>query len=63
MAGLDDDALGSAAAREDTVDVRVEGMTCQSCVRNIEGHVGARPGVLHIKVGFPPHAERLRLAG
>ncbi|XP_034247401.1 copper-transporting ATPase 1 isoform X2 [Thrips palmi] len=51
MAGQDDDAQGSVA-REDTVDVRVEGMTCQSCVRNIEGHLSSRPGVLHIKVSL-----------
>ncbi|KAE8738139.1 hypothetical protein FOCC_FOCC016381 [Frankliniella occidentalis] len=55
MAGHDDqeDAVdGPSGAREATVDVHVEGMTCQSCVRNIEGHVGKQPGVLHIKVSL-----------
>lgn len=53
MAGQDDHDDGGdlgATGREAAVDVHVEGMTCQSCVRNIEGHVGQQPGVLHIKV-------------
>lgn len=30
--------------------ISIEGMTCQSCVRNIEGVVGALPGVHSVKV-------------
>ncbi|KAK3929334.1 Copper-transporting ATPase 1 [Frankliniella fusca] len=57
MAGHDDQEDqgaedGPSAAREAAVEVLVEGMTCQSCVRNIEGHVGKQPGVLHIKVSL-----------
>lgn len=33
-----------------SVDVHIEGMTCQSCVRNIEGLVSVRPGVSRVKV-------------
>ena len=32
------------------VVVFIEGMTCMSCVRNIEGHLSTRPGVKFIKV-------------
>uniref|UniRef100_A0AAZ3SB51 Copper-transporting ATPase 2 n=1 Tax=Oncorhynchus tshawytscha TaxID=74940 RepID=A0AAZ3SB51_ONCTS len=32
--------------------IRVKGMTCQSCVRSIEGRIGTLPGVLHIKVSL-----------
>ncbi|GFN81620.1 Copper-transporting ATPase 1 [Plakobranchus ocellatus] len=32
--------------------VRVEGMTCQSCVRNIESNVSGKPGVLSVKVSL-----------
>ncbi|XP_066991020.2 copper-transporting ATPase 1 isoform X2 [Anabrus simplex] len=32
--------------------IRVEGMTCQSCVRNIEGTVSGKPGVHSIKVSL-----------
>ena len=30
--------------------ISIEGMTCQSCVRNIEGVVGGLPGVHSVKV-------------
>ncbi|KAK2583714.1 hypothetical protein KPH14_009634 [Odynerus spinipes] len=33
-----------------TVKIRIEGMTCQSCVKSIEGTIGARPGVVNIRV-------------
>lgn len=35
-----------------TVTVSIEGMTCMSCVRNIESTVGEKPGVLVIKVNL-----------
>lgn len=35
-----------------TVTVGIEGMTCMSCVKNIESTVGEKPGVLVIKVTF-----------
>ena len=34
------------------VIVYVEGMTCQSCVRNIEGNISVKPGVKFIKVSL-----------
>lgn len=33
-----------------TVKIRINGMSCQSCVNNIERTIGAREGVNHIKV-------------
>lgn len=36
--------------RTATVKVNIEGMTCQSCVRNIEGTVSKQKGILNIKV-------------
>lgn len=33
-----------------TVKIHIEGMTCQSCVRTIEETIGARKGVVNIKV-------------
>ncbi|TMW46220.1 hypothetical protein DOY81_008694, partial [Sarcophaga bullata] len=32
--------------------VRVIGMTCQSCVKNIEGNIGAKEGIKNIKVSL-----------
>lgn len=38
-------------AREvSTVKIGIQGMTCQSCVRNIEGMIGERPDVVNIRV-------------
>lgn len=33
-----------------TMKVNIEGMRCQSCVKNIEGTIGSRPEVLSVKV-------------
>lgn len=35
-----------------TAKIRVEGMTCQSCVMNIEDFIGSKRGVLSIKVSL-----------
>ncbi|XP_063734174.1 copper-transporting ATPase 2 isoform X2 [Eleginops maclovinus] len=37
---------------ESTVQIRVEGMHCQSCVQAIEGRIGPLPGVAHIQVSL-----------
>ncbi|XP_012223719.2 copper-transporting ATPase 1 isoform X2 [Linepithema humile] len=39
-------------ARQETSTIRIDiqGMTCQSCVRNIEGMIGERPDVVSIRV-------------
>lgn len=36
-----------------TTRINIVGMTCQSCVRNIEGRVGATSGVHRIAVSLP----------
>lgn len=33
-----------------TVKINIEGMRCESCVKNIEGTIGSRAGVVNIKV-------------
>lgn len=33
-----------------TVRINIEGMSCQNCVKNIEGTIGARPDVVNIRV-------------
>lgn len=32
------------------IRVNIFGMTCQSCVKNIEGNISQKPGILSIKV-------------
>lgn len=33
-----------------TIKINIEGMTCQSCVKSIEGMIGERPDVISIRV-------------
>lgn len=35
-----------------TTHISIEGMTCQSCVRNIEGNISKKPGVMSINVSL-----------
>ncbi|CAO2611603.1 Copper-transporting ATPase 2 [Lemmus lemmus] len=42
----------SSAAQEAVVKLRVEGMTCQSCVNSIEGKIRKLQGVVRIKVSL-----------
>ncbi|XP_051172178.1 copper-transporting ATPase 1 isoform X3 [Leptopilina boulardi] len=35
-----------------SIKIFIEGMSCQSCVKNIEGTIGNRPGVINIKVNL-----------
>ena len=42
--------LGAAAKGVESCVVGIKGMTCNSCVKNIEGTVGEKPGVLSVKV-------------
>lgn len=37
---------------ESVVQIRVDGMHCQSCVQSIEGQIGPLPGVSHIQVSL-----------
>ncbi|KAM3933020.1 copper-transporting ATPase 2 [Leptodactylus fuscus] len=45
-------SLKGAHYKEDVVKIRVEGMTCQSCVNTIEGKIGKIQGVEKIKVSL-----------
>nr|XP_033804067.1 LOW QUALITY PROTEIN: copper-transporting ATPase 2 [Geotrypetes seraphini] len=57
-AGIDEDTLTSlsqktpSAIGEALVKIRIEGMTCQSCVGNIEGKIGKLQGVVKIRVSL-----------
>ena len=42
----------SPAAATRVARICVEGMVCQSCVKNIEGNISTKPGVLDIKVSL-----------
>lgn len=39
-----------------SVRLPIDGMTCQSCVRNIEGNIRTKPGVIAIKVNLQEKA-------
>uniref|UniRef100_A0A8K9WXK1 Copper-transporting ATPase 2 n=1 Tax=Oncorhynchus mykiss TaxID=8022 RepID=A0A8K9WXK1_ONCMY len=52
VAGEEVTKIGETEATESLTRIRVKGMTCQSCVRSIEGRIGTLPGVLHIKVSL-----------
>ncbi|XP_056418002.1 copper-transporting ATPase 2 [Hyla sarda] len=45
-------SLNGIHSKEDVVKIRVEGMTCQSCVNTIEGKIGKIQGVEKIKVSL-----------
>ena len=40
--------------------ISVEGMTCQSCVRTIEGKISEVPGIMVIKVSLPEKQARVK---
>nr|XP_023018681.1 copper-transporting ATPase 1 isoform X1 [Leptinotarsa decemlineata] len=42
----------SAESDDGTVRINIIGMTCMSCVRNIEGTISKRPGIYSIKVNL-----------
>ncbi|KAF7271816.1 hypothetical protein GWI33_015361 [Rhynchophorus ferrugineus] len=44
--------LVSGSYDSETTRVNIVGMTCQSCVRNIEDTVGKKNGIIHIKVSL-----------
>ncbi|XP_064610075.1 copper-transporting ATPase 1-like isoform X2 [Liolophura sinensis] len=41
-----------AAPQDESCLIGIQGMTCQSCVRNIEGHIGLKPGIKSIEVNL-----------
>uniref|UniRef100_A0A2C9KE23 P-type Cu(+) transporter n=2 Tax=Biomphalaria glabrata TaxID=6526 RepID=A0A2C9KE23_BIOGL len=42
----------SSSGDKAVVDIHVEGMTCQSCVKNIESNMSSKSGILNIKVSL-----------
>lgn len=53
-----DKEVGMTRLRLSTTLLSVKGMTCQSCVRNIESHVGQEPGVKGVKVSLEEENAR-----
>ncbi|NXJ68760.1 ATP7B ATPase, partial [Rostratula benghalensis] len=51
-ASLEVDSLVVEMSGTATVAVRIEGMHCKSCVRNIEGNISHLPGIQSIKVSL-----------
>ncbi|XP_053521545.1 copper-transporting ATPase 2 isoform X2 [Artibeus jamaicensis] len=51
------EAPGSPVA---TLQLRVDGMRCRSCVRNIEENIGQLPGVRHIGVSLESRTARVQ---
>lgn len=44
--------LPSSSPAHVETHIRVEGMTCQSCVKTIEGNMSTKPGILNIRVSL-----------
>ncbi|XP_063413165.1 copper-transporting ATPase 1-like isoform X5 [Mytilus trossulus] len=50
--GFDAKVAGDTGSDTETVTVDIRGMTCHSCVNNIEGNISKNPGVKSIKVSL-----------
>lgn len=48
----DDDAADDSDAMIGEVRIHIDGMTCQSCVRNIEGNIAKKDGITRIVVNL-----------
>uniref|UniRef100_A0A1A9VUG5 HMA domain-containing protein n=1 Tax=Glossina austeni TaxID=7395 RepID=A0A1A9VUG5_GLOAU len=53
--GIDDEAT-SSPKNVKRIRLPIKGMTCQSCVRNIEGHISNKPGIVKVKVELQENA-------
>lgn len=52
--------LATERGQEASCEVSIEGMTCNSCVRNIEGHIGKVEGISSIKVSLQDKMAHIR---
>ncbi|XP_050557799.1 copper-transporting ATPase 1 isoform X3 [Spodoptera frugiperda] len=57
---LDDLEIGESSAELVAVRVPINGMTCMSCVRSIEGSVRELPGIAYVKVELSENAGYFR---
>lgn len=57
---LDDLEIGESSSELVAVRVAIHGMTCQSCVRSIEGSVRELPGIEYVKVELSENAGYFR---
>ena len=46
--------------KDQTCTIDIEGMTCNSCVQNIEGNIGPKEGILAIKVALKENNAEVR---
>lgn len=53
--------LGPDEDSTSLVRVNIVGMTCQSCVRNIESTVATKPGITSVKVNLEDKSGLVRL--
>ncbi|XP_017781998.1 PREDICTED: copper-transporting ATPase 1 isoform X2 [Nicrophorus vespilloides] len=58
--GFPASVLQSNGAGEAEVDLRIEGMTCSSCVHKIESHVSKMDGVINATVALTTHKGKFR---
>ncbi|XP_017015962.2 copper-transporting ATPase 1 [Drosophila takahashii] len=55
-----DTQQSSSSSSSAWTNIRVVGMTCQSCVRNIEGNIGTKPGIHSIEVQLAAKNARVQ---
>ena len=53
------DATQIPTTRSDTINLRVYGMTCDSCTSTIQNHLNSKPGILSVAVSFPLNSARV----
>ncbi|KAH9495205.1 ATPase Cu transporting protein 7A [Bulinus truncatus] len=53
--GFDARVMTSPPSDQSVTSLRIEGMTCQACVKNIEGNISTKPGIIHIAVKLADH--------
>ncbi|KAL4229704.1 ATPase Cu transporting protein 7B [Mactra antiquata] len=53
-------AKASVNSKEKEAVIGIEGMVCMSCVKNIEGNISGKPGILSIKVSLEESNGRVK---
>ena len=58
--GSEDDLDGMCPSQTATGTISIVGMTCQSCVKSIEGRVSSLKGIVSIKVSLEQGSAEVR---
>lgn len=53
-------AKASVSGKEKEVVISIKGMVCMSCVRNIEGNISDKPGIISVKVSLEDENGRVK---